>query len=264
MRIHKKNIFHITMGLIHGLALLLPIAVASFTGIYAVINKNAYLSYAGYVDRHTENVYIEDKSDFILDKQYYFRNYQDLTDIALSRNDNLIYYNYFKFETSSNTYEYTNGYFGFYKPLNTNILYFYLWDSTNTLILNNYSIGTSYFTFTYNNITSNFNGTLVQSFYHIEEIAETYLDNAFDYGFQKCLDTFDYPNQSFSNVIDYDFLNLFGVSQNNVYTQFINFYINYMISMELIIFLPQVLLVFFEMIRKLIFAFVDKTDERSY
>lgn len=75
----------------------------------------------------------------------------------------------------------------------------------------------------------------------------------------------DYHNP-FTFLMDIDFLGVFNidgwtmnVSQLEIYA-FINFYLNWLINMSVIVFVPELILVFIDICRKLVYSFSHKID----
>lgn len=102
-----------------------------------------------------------------------------------------------------------------------------------------------------------FRDTLIDFHYIDEEIINTYEQNDWDNATSELW--------SFPFVMDIDFLSLFSVSSNefgeSIYIYFyINFYLNWLINMSVIVFVPELILVFIDICRKLVYSFSHKID----
>lgn len=63
------------------------------------------------------------------------------------------------------------------------------------------------------------------------------------------------------NVVNFDFMSIFGVDDTNYYIQFVNWYLNYLINMELVLFLPEILLIVLTMAKRLVLSWSNKIGE---
>lgn len=61
-------------------------------------------------------------------------------------------------------------------------------------------------------------------------------------------------------LINADYLDLFGITSTNSYMLFANWYLNYMLNMSLVLFLPEVLLWFIEFARNMLYRVSERSD----
>ena len=86
--------------------------------------------------------------------------------------------------------------------------------------------------------------------------AEKFLD--YDAIVQSTID--DSHMDDLNVVVDIDFVGLFGAVYDSAIWVFLNSYINYIINMALIIFMPEIILLFIQWCRDLIYTFTDKQE----
>lgn len=71
--------------------------------------------------------------------------------------------------------------------------------------------------------------------------------------------TYFNTNYQFSlDIVNIDFLDVFNIDTTLDYMVFTNWYLNYLINMELVVFLPEILLMFFKMARNLVTCWSNK------
>lgn len=90
-----------------------------------------------------------------------------------------------------------------------------------------------------------------------------YIDTSYDYSQHTWSDNF--AQTSYPFLMNNDFMGLFSISSNTMgdsaYTYvFINMYLNWIINMSVIVFVPELICVFIDICRKLIYSFSHKIE----
>lgn len=248
MKIFKhRNI----LGFIYSLFLLLPFFNVLGRVCYVTINKNAHLSYSDSIIDKTELV--SSNSNLSSGLTYYLQWDSSIN----GRGDgSKIWYSDITIDWSS--YGAPSGVD--YVAFST----YYASDNTRYTYLFNDSSSSAYFVFWSTIDFADFyftvskdvqlNGVNDYSLYFISKTFDT-LDNAFDYSLNKI------TNNNLGNVKWFNFIgNLFldDNSQNNLYINFINWYMNYALLVSVVYVLFMVLMWFIQWIRRLLERGLDK------
>ena len=79
------------------------------------------------------------------------------------------------------------------------------------------------------------------------------LEDAFTY--------FNTNNQFTLSIVNIDFMSMMNISATNSYVVFNNWYLNYLINMELVLFMPEILLIVISGAKRLVLSWSDKIGE---
>lgn len=103
-------------------------------------------------------------------------------------------------------------------------------------------------------ITMFFNGfTASGSSMSVNYSSNFYLEDAFTY--------FNANSVQIFTIVDVDFLDLMGITSTNAYLDFVNWYLNYLVNIELVLFLPEILLIVIHGFKKLVACWTNKIGE---
>lgn len=236
MKIFKhKNI----MGMIYGVVLAIPLLSVLVRSAYVVVNKNSYQNYSGELE--TQQTYINDVNDLVVDDEYYFKSGRLTSEGMLGGYEQYIEYEYVETITNNTSLDLSQyNAIGFYSS-GTEV-YYYLNVVGETFDTN------SYFTFL-DDVEFKFiykGNDLIQSnnilnhsdnIFSVTLLQNGYLDNAFDYSLSKYVDENSFGKLNFFEW----FFNIFMDSnqQNNLYIRYVNWYMNYilLVSCSYILFL---------------------------
>lgn len=256
-----KNLIHFFYHLLVVLFMSLPILSGLVRVIYVQANQNAFESYYGDTINQEQFDYLS-FDDLIVDNTYYFRN--ELIGSLTSNVDRhtIIYV--------SNVVNYTTDTSFDYSTLVSLDLYLYT-DNVpriaftgingyiTTRALNSNALN---FSFTFNGISNlSVNPWLedydIVGFDYFVEFS--YLDNAFDYSIWKTMQDFTFHSDFRFTDLANGLLMTFD--NNNLYIQYANFYINWLLTCAVISFAPYVLLSFYHLAIHLLDKFMSKGED---
>lgn len=235
---------------------LLPLFAVLFMCLYVTFNPNAKDSYSGLNENTQENVIVNTLDDFDFTKTYYIGSSSLDENSSSGRTTSNLNVNNFTVIYQPSTSNIPNDIVKIYFYVNSgqNLINYYFFDTNNTqyyLSSNNtflFSCNIHSFTSTVNN-QGNLDYVLQHSelLYYIEYFNYQQLDNNFEYSLSKFNDL-GFDRLNFVNW----FTGLFLNGTSNVYTTFINGYLNYFLLVECTYVLPMVLYWFIHLGERLI------------
>lgn len=253
-----KNLIRFFYHLLVVLAMALPMLSGLVRVIYVQSNMNAKDSYFGDTINQSQIVY---SNDLFTNEHYYIDN-RIQPALNFSNFSNIQYY-VIDINSSSNV-DLTNcAYFRLYFD-NTGRLEVICFNSSNTLIADIYITNGNYlvdFTLLRTSNIANNNNSIGDTdiFYFYSYNQYSYLDNAFDYSIWKTMQDFTFHSDFRFTDIANGLLMTFD--NNNLYIQYTNFYINWVLTCAVISFAPYIILSFYHLAINLIDKFTRKGEE---
>ena len=238
----------------------LVMAMPMFSGLVRVIyvqsNMNSKDSYYGVHINQTDFINVD---NFQIGFEYSFIN-NGIDDVTyVGDGSTYIIANHVTLDTLDSDTNYSL--FFTYYDINTPLLR--VRSEDNSVTYTNYVLRNITLNFTFNFISISTQSTsfnaFKSSFYQIEYNTYSYLDNAFDYSIWKTMQDFTFHSDFRFTDIANGMLMTFD--NNNIYIQYINFYINWVLTMAVISFAPYVLLTFYHLAIGLLDKFMKKGED---
>ena len=232
------------MNLILGVLLALPMCAVASRVIYVQVNNNAYQSYSNeYVEKYSQ---VNNSSTFIVGQEYlvaYDSNSTNTSGGLINVSDTNLY-DFFAEDINNRVITGINFVVETYARINL------VFSDTTTLRINNWNETTTSFVFTYE--STNINGNVNIKFTNIYGIVWTHdkLDNVFEYSISKFVEENDFGQMNLISWFSGMFLS--DTAHNNLYVNFINWYLNYAMLVTLVHFMFLVLMWFINYCRRII------------
>lgn len=90
-----------------------------------------------------------------------------------------------------------------------------------------------------------------------------YINDSYDYSSNNWNDNFNHTHYPF--LMNNDYLGLFSIDNNSMESSaymylFVNMYLNWLINMSVLVFTPEILIIFIDICRKLVYSFSHKIE----